>query len=134
MLDQVIALLLNLQDVGFLSVEGLLSHGLEVLLVLRVDVKTMGEWRPFGLIDEFSGSAATLFFISDNSIVDIHVVDPERALLGQRLDVQVIADNLSVLLFTLGASVWGGEMILTFKSLVTLDGVFELKLDLRVIW
>ena len=64
--------------------------------MLRIDVKTTRKWHPFGLVDELLRGTTALFFVSHDPVVDVHVIDPQSTLLGQRLDIDVVADNLSV--------------------------------------
>ena len=69
--------------------------------MLRIDVKTTRKWHPFGLVDELLRGTTALFFVSHDPVVDVHVIDPQRTLLGQRLDIDVVADDLSIGFFSL---------------------------------
>ena len=101
--------------------------------MLRVDVVTALKGQPFGLVGEFLGGAAALLLIGHDTIIHIHIVDPERALFRQRLNIDIVSDDLSVGLQTLWSFIGCCEMIFTLESLVALDGVFELELYLGVV-
>ena len=133
MLDQILTFFVNLLYIGFLLGEGFLSKLLEILLMLCIDIKSVRQWCPFGLVDEFGDGAATFLFICHNSVVNIDVVKSERTLLGQRLHIYVVSDNLTVGFEALWSGVRCGKVVLTFESLVAFNRILEIKLDLRVI-
>ena len=133
MVDEVLASLFYRLRVGFLSVKRLFSVRLEVFLMARVYVKTMAKRGPLCLVDELICSTTAFFLVGYDPIVDIKVIEPQRALLGDLLRPQVILLNITVGFKSLRASVWGCEVIFTLKTLVTFNCIFELELDLGVI-
>jgi len=93
----------------------------------------MCEWCPLSLVDELGGGTTTLFVISDNPIVDIHVVYSQCTLLWQLFHIEVIVDNITVGLQPLRAFFTRREVVLTLQSLKTLNRVFKFELHLRVV-
>ena len=51
--------------------------------MLSVGVKPVRHGCPLCFVDEFGAGAVALLLVGDNPIVDIHVIEPEGALLGQ---------------------------------------------------
>ena len=45
--------------------------------MLLVDVEPVIEWCPFALVDELAERSVALFFIRNDSIVDVDVVESE---------------------------------------------------------
>ena len=95
-LYQVRTFCLNPLYICFLVVESLLSNVLEILLVPRIDIESMSHRRPLGLVDELLRRTVALFFISHNTIINVQIIDPECALLGQRFNIHVISDDITV--------------------------------------
>lgn len=119
-LDQVRTLLLHRLYVGFLFFEGLVAHALKVLLVLRVDIEAAGHGHPLGLVHKLVRRAAAFLLVRDKPVVDIHIVDPQRALLGQGLRIQVFSLYGSVVFEPLWPRLGRRKVVLSLEALVAL--------------
>ena len=129
-LDQVCALVLHLLYVGSLFFEGLVTQALKVLLVLRVDIEAAGHGHPLGLVHKLVRCAAAFLLIRDNPVVDVHIVDPQCALLGQGLRIQVFSLYGSVIFEPLWPRLGRRIVVLSLEALVALHRVLQLKLHL----
>ena len=121
MLDQVRALLLHPLYVVSLLFEGLFAHALKVLLVLRVDIEAASHGHPLGLVHKLVRCAAAFLVICDNPVVDVDIVDPQRALLGQGLRVLVFSLYSSVIFEPLWPWLGRRVVVLSLEALVALD-------------
>ena len=121
-------------NVGFLLLVGLLAVRLEVLLVAQVDVETVGKWRPLRFVYQLGSTSAALLFIGHDSVVDIQIVGPESALLGDHLDMNIITHKIAICFQSLRSLLWRCKVILTLQALMPFDRVLQLELDFRVVW
>ena len=96
-LDQVGALLLHPLYVGSLFFEGLVPYALKVLLVLCVNVKAAGHGHPLGLVHKLVRCTTTFLLIRNDPVVDVQIVNPQCALLGQLFRFQVFPLNAAVI-------------------------------------
>ena len=89
-LDQAIAFVFHPGCESLLALERLLPHVLEVFLRLSVHIEPVGEWNPLGPLYEFLSRTFAPLLVGDDPLVDVDVVDPERAVLWDLVGVEVV--------------------------------------------
>lgn len=111
-----------------LGVKRSISHFLECLNMMFVKIKSVAVGSPLDTLDESIGLPCDLLFICYESQVNVHIIcsQSREGRPYSSMDVGVAASWL--LLRTIRSL----EMVNTFKSLVSFDGVLQFKPDLGV--
>lgn len=95
-----------------------------------VKVKSVAVGSPFDTLDESIGLPCDLFFICYESQVNIHIICSQSREWRSHSSMDIRVAATWFLLWTIRSL----EMINSFKSLVSFDGILQFKLNLGVNW
>jgi hypothetical protein len=126
--DQFVSFSFDLLDVLSLLVERGIPHFLERFNMMFVKLKSVAVRSPLDSLDESIGLPCDLFFVCHKSQVDIHIICSESREWRPDSSVNIGVAATRLLLRTIRSL----EMINSFQSLVSFDGILQFKLNLGV--